>query len=63
MTGKEVADMIEKSKERVRELKEKGILDTKKQAYHEGYQDALNLVLFQMNLEKMYEEEYHEVVG
>ena len=56
MTGKEVADMIEKSKERVRELEEKGILSTQYIAYHQGYQDALTTIKMALEMEAAFNE-------
>ena len=45
MTAQEVRDMIARSKQRVAQLQSLGIYDTKKEAYHNGFQDALDIVL------------------
>lgn len=58
MTAQELEKMIEKSRERVRELAAKDILTTQYQAYHQGYQDALAIVLHSMKLEEALNEAF-----
>lgn len=58
MTTQELEKMIEKSKERVRELSEKDILTTQYLAYHQGYQDALAIILHTMKLEEAFNEAF-----
>lgn len=58
MTAQELEKMIEKSRERVRELAAEDILTTQYLAYHQGYQDALAIVLHSMKLEEALNEAF-----
>lgn len=58
MTTQELEKMIEKSKERVRELSEKDILTNQYLAYHQGYQDALTIILQSAKLEEALNEAF-----
>ena len=52
----EIEHMIAKSEERLKQLEENGILTVKAEAYHHGYQAALQTILFAMRMERAYDE-------